>query len=398
MNNLLPIFQSGFRKGHSTETLLVRLLSDIYGAIDKSQVTLLALFDVSAAFDTVDHDILQKRLSTSFGLSGNFLDWLGSFLHDRSFSVVYGSTRTPWVPAPYGLPQGSVLGPLLYIIYTADLGSLLAASSVLSQSYADDLQAYLHCLAPAAISTVRVMSRAMETLEAWMSSNRLRLNSSKTQFIWFGTRQQLAKIDLKVLAQEFPQFTFSSSVRDLGVTLDQELTFTRHINLLCRSCYYQLRQLRVVLRSLTFNAALTLVHSFVVSRLDYCSALYVGLPVTRVGCLDRVLRSAARLVGRIPRFGHVSDYMRDVLHWLPFSQRITYRISSLVWRCLAGVAPVYLQELCCSTLNIQRRGSLRSSKQAELLVPRSRTSILRSAVPFLSLALQPGMGFLWNYV
>ena len=96
-----------------------------------------------------------------------------------------------------------------------------------------------------------------------MSSNRLRLNSSKTQFIWLGTRQQLAKI-----AQEFPQFTFSSSVRDLGVTLDQELTFMRHINLLCHDCYYQLRQLRVVFRSLASNAALTLIHSFIVSRLD----------------------------------------------------------------------------------------------------------------------------------
>ena len=172
--------------------------------------------------------------------------------------------------------------------------------------------------------------------------------------------------------------------------MDQELTFTRHINLLCRSCYYQLRQLRVVLRSLTFNAALTLIHSFVVSRLDYCSALYVGLPVTRVGCLDRVLRSAARLVGRIPKFGHVTDYMRDVLHWLPFSQRVTYRISSLVWRCLAGVAPVYLQELCCSTLSVQRRGSLRSSKQAELLVPRSRTSI-KQRRSFYIAGLQSGI-------
>ena len=221
------------------------------------------------------------------------------------------------------------------------------------------------------------MNRAMEALEAWMSSNRLRLNSSKTQLIWLGTRQQLAKIDLEALAQEFPQFTFSSSVRDLGVTLDQELTFTRHINLLCRACYYQLRQLRVVFRSLTSNAALTLIHSFIVSRLDYCSALYVGLPAARVGCLVRVMRAAARLIGRIARFGHVSDYMRDVLHWLPFPQRITYRISALVWRCLAGVAPVYLQELCCSTLSVQRRGSLRSSKQAELLVPRSRTSIMQ---------------------
>src|SRR5688572_5700526 len=165
----------------------------------------------------------------------------------------------------------------------------------------------------------------MEALETWMSSNRLRLNSSKTQFIWLGTRQQLAKIDLEALAQEFPQFTLSSSVRDL----------------LCRDCYYQLRQLRVAFRSLASNAALTLIHSFIVSRLDYCSALYVGLPAALVGCLVRVMRAAARLIGRIARFGHASDYMRDVLHWLPFPQRITYRISALVLRCLAGVAPVY---------------------------------------------------------
>jgi len=125
---------------------------------------------------------------------------------------------------------------------------------------------------------------------------------------------------------------FSSFVRDLGVTLDLELTFTRHISLLCRDCVYQLRQLREVFRSLTFNTALMLTHFFVVSRLDYCSALCVGFPATRVGCLVRVLRSAARYIGCIPRFRHVTDYMRDVLHWLPFPQWIAYRISSLVWR------------------------------------------------------------------
>src|SRR6218665_3818195 len=105
-------------------------------------------------------------------------------------------------------------------------------------------------------------------------------------------------------------------------------------NLLCRRCYYQLRQLRVVSRSLSPAAASTLVHAFVVSCLDYCSAIYEGLPTCRVKCLDRVLRTAARLVGRIPRFGRVSGYMRDVLHWLPYPQRIVCRISALVRRCM----------------------------------------------------------------
>src|SRR6218665_1157051 len=103
INKLLPVCQSGFRKGHSTETLLLRLLSDIYGAVDRSRLTLLALFDVSAAFDTVDHEILLKRLQLSFGLSGNFIAWLASFLSERSLCVGHGSSRSQWVPAPHGL-------------------------------------------------------------------------------------------------------------------------------------------------------------------------------------------------------------------------------------------------------------------------------------------------------
>lgn len=130
VNNMLSAIQSGFRTCHSTETLLIRFLSDIYGAIAISQLTLglLALFDVVAAFDIVDHDIiLIKRLLISFGLSGTSICWVESFTRKRNFSVVYGSTKFPWVPALYGLRltafQSSGLGPLLYIIYSSDLAS-----------------------------------------------------------------------------------------------------------------------------------------------------------------------------------------------------------------------------------------------------------------------------------
>ena len=210
-----------------------------------------------------------------------------------------------------------------------------------------------------------------------MSSNRLRLNPSKTQFIWLGTRQQLAKLDLCALSTQFPLFTFCTSVRDLGVILDQELTFTQHVNSVSRSCFYQLRQLRVISRTLTPSAAATLVHAFVASRLDYCSSLYVGLPQSRIGRLERVLRAAARLIGGIPKTGHVSDYMRDVLHWLPLPQRISFRVSAFVWRSLVGTAPAYLQELCRSiSANIGRR-PLRSAVRGDLSVPFARTSTMQ---------------------
>src|SRR6218665_300320 len=128
---------------HSTETLLVRLLSDLHSAMDAGYVSLLALFDVSSAFDSVDHSILLQHLSTSFGLTDKPLEWLRSFLSERANCVTFGSSRSAWVHGPFGVPQGLVFEPLVYIIYTAEIGSLLSSHGLLHQLYADDVQATL---------------------------------------------------------------------------------------------------------------------------------------------------------------------------------------------------------------------------------------------------------------
>src|SRR6218665_2309673 len=150
---------------------------------------------------------------------------------------------------------------------------LTQAQNICIDSYADDVQSYKHCSASEAASAIRTMSQATDALIAWMSSNRLLLNPHKTQYIWLGTRQQLDKLDSESLSAEFPIFLFSTSVRDLGVILDQELSFAEHITALTRSCYYHLRQLRVVSRSLSSSSASTLVHAFIANRLYYCSSL-----------------------------------------------------------------------------------------------------------------------------
>src|SRR6218665_364547 len=146
----------------------------------------------------------RKHFATPLGVA---TPSLGTTVSDRTASVLFCSSRSSWRPTPFGLPQGSVLGPLLYILFTAEMGSLLASCSLLSHSYADDVQAYKHCVASDA--------RSPEPLAFSIC-----LNPLKTQYIWLGTRQQLAKLDLVSLSHELPTFVFSTSVRDLGVILD----------------------------------------------------------------------------------------------------------------------------------------------------------------------------------
>src|SRR6218665_3583926 len=124
-----------------------------------------------------------------------------SFYIGRSVSVVMGSYRSDWSGVAFGLPQGSILGPLLHILYTADLSMTLSPLGVAAHQYADDTQAYVHGVASEAISLVEKMLLVSDVVGAWLSSNRLRLNPGKTQFIWVGGRVQLSKIDLSILLE-----------------------------------------------------------------------------------------------------------------------------------------------------------------------------------------------------
>src|SRR6218665_3079435 len=186
-SGLLPTYQSGFRANHSAETALLSLLSDIYSAIDKSQLSLLALFDVSTAFDMVDHQILLERLETSCGISYLPLLWIKSYLSDRTQMIVSGESRTSLVPIFLGVPQGSGLGPLLFILYTADISTLFSKYSATGHLFDDDVQAYVHGPPSSQLLLASKIELLSNDLNSWMSSNRLSLNSAKTQLIWFGT-------------------------------------------------------------------------------------------------------------------------------------------------------------------------------------------------------------------
>ena len=209
--------------------------------------------------------------------------------------------------------------------------------------------------------------------ENWMSSNRLRLNATKTQFIWFGTRQQLAKRDLTSLASISPPLVSNDPVRNLGVLLDSELTMDAHIKQLCRSCFFQLRRLRVVRNCLSKRSLLTLTYAFVHNRLDYCNSILFGVAAGRLDRLQSVLNATARLVLNLPKFSRITSAIRDELHWLPVVFRSQYKLCIIVRNCFIGSTPLYLRELCTPATSVTGRQHLRSAARNDLIVPQFRT-------------------------
>ena len=200
-------------------------------------------------------------------------------------------------------------------------------------------------------------------------SNRLRLNADKTQFIWLGTGHFLGKRDMQAID------TILSStdvVNNLGVYLDSELTLERQVSKLCQVCYFHLRRLRTVRRSLSKECLRTLVHAFVTSRVDHCNGLLYGSYSYLLDRLQSVLNSAARLVLNIAKFSGISAAIRDELHWLPIRKRIEFKIVLLVRHCLVGAAPEYLMELCRPVSSAAGRQSLRSASRGDLIIPRFR--------------------------
>jgi len=173
----MPPLRSTYRRHHSTETALLKVMSDILIAADDRQVTLFALLDLSAAFDCVDHNVLLSRLQSSFGPEGTVLAWIPSFLTDRTQHVSLGGLLSAEIALLFSVPQGSVLGPLLFLHYTAKVFDITASLCLTSQSYADDTQVYISAPVTETQPTSARLAECIKYLDRWMSQNGLKLIS-----------------------------------------------------------------------------------------------------------------------------------------------------------------------------------------------------------------------------
>ena len=242
-------------------------------------------------------------------------------------------------------------------------------------SYADDTQLYAHCSPSDELMISARLVDCIDKIERWMSANRLRLNTDKTQVMWLGTKTQLRKISMKGINIGGSVITPSSTAKNLGVIFDNELTMNPQINAITSSCFYQMRQIRSIRKLLTTDAAKVLVHAFISSRVDYCNSIYYGLTDAAMSKIQSILNSAARLVTDKSRCARTTPILKD-LHRLPVRHRIKYKLATIVQNCLQGTCPLYLSSSVETVRSCPGRAHLRSAQCGNLIVPRSRTKRL----------------------
>ncbi|MCP4274572.1 MAG: hypothetical protein GY781_21820 [Gammaproteobacteria bacterium] len=341
-NEAIPIFQSAYQHHHSTETALTRIHNDLVENTCYGATSLLVLLDLSAAFDTVDHELLLSDLHQC-GVQDSALQLLKSYLSDRTQSVMVRGTISSRAPLLYGVPQGSILGPVLFTLYTSSLSLLLKAHDVTYHFYADDTQIYVK------ITNVEDTQRRIELLMSdigiWMKKRKLKLNDNKTEIlIVHGNRRVDETQNIISINIGDSQLQPVNSVRNLGVYLNSKLDFKEHVHQVVKSCYFHIRNLYAVKQFINRRCLLMLVHSLIFSRIDYCNALFVGLPNCLLKRVQSVLNRAARLICGVPPRTPTTLYHIE-LHWLPIRARIEFKLCLLTFKVLKYDEPKYLSEL-----------------------------------------------------
>ena len=346
LNNLYTINQSAYRSGHSVESALLSITDSALRSLDNNKGVIVVLLDLSAAFDTIDHKILLERLETRFNITDKALAWISSYLSGRTYSVKARTNTSAKRTLHYGVPQGSVLGPFLYTAYTASLADLLKLHSVSFHFYADDTQLWL----PVDLDNeddikncIRNLEDCIIQVQLWMSQNKLKLNSEKTEVLVLRPKSRTRETPAITLHLGDVSVSSNPAARNLGVKFDSTLSFHDQITAVCRSGYMHLRNINAVAtcKYLPRDTLLGLVHAFVTSRIDFCNALFSGLPDNQIRRLQKLQNQAARLVTGTSRFAHITPVLAN-LHWLPVRRRIEFKLLMFIHRFVYGSSPHYL--------------------------------------------------------
>ena len=383
----ISIDQSAYLKRHSTQTSLHRVIHDWLEQIHDNSLTGACLLDISKCFDSINHEILLKKLEM-YGITGNELDWFSSYLKNRKQMVFFQQDSSDFQEVYSGVPQGSVLGPLLFLLFINDVSTFTTEGCALNM-YADDVTIYTS--AETSDELQMKLQLCVDNVHQWYNMNRLTVNKKKSAVMVIGSKAQLQSLNLDQFSVNLDsnKIEFVNKAKYLGLLVKDDLSWDDHILQLCKTMNYYVHVLRRLNKIFPKQLLLKIYKSYVQSKLDY--GLYIW-GCTTEGNLDRVQRIqnfCARIMCK--NYYYINTRGIDLVNSLKIQtirQRRDYFLSVLMFKAIHGLAPHYL----CNdvTMIVDVHGyDTRSSENMNLYVPKYTKEICKRSFAYKG-------SMLWN--
>ena len=336
-NNLLSKYQFGFRKDHSTIACLLNIVEDIRDNIEKGKQTGLVSIDLSKAFDTVDHGILLTKLKL-MGLQPAAMKWFENYLQGRKQRVKYNDEVSSDKEVKHGVPQGSVLGPLLFVIYINDLPNVLKNSKI--AMYADDTTIY--CSGSDGEEISKKLEGDLARIDNFFSQNKLKLNKEKCHLTVFGKKKQVCDSDVSITiggSALVPEET----VELLGVTLDNTLNWKGHIDKVYDKCSKEMNFIQKATKGLHWETKITIFNSLIMSKINYGDVLYDSCNTTNKTKIQKLQNRGIRYIFNVPYRSHITPY-RSAINWMNMDGKRRSHLMVELFKIIKGDAPSVLIE------------------------------------------------------
>lgn len=354
-NDIITEHQSGFRKHYSCETAIQTVIDEWKLTVSEGKIVGVIFMDLKRAFETIDRERLLEKLY-QYGFRGMVLEWLRSYLRNRTQQVRCNNNWSKLMDTKYGVPQGSVLGPLLFIVYINDIIKVCPDEGSIKM-FADDTLIYVTGEGSAELE--RKMNRIFDIVEKWMNTNKLKLNAEKTKYMVVkSVRKELGgEITLKCL--DGTKIERVDVMKYLGIIIDDRLRFKDHCDYVLKKVGKKTSFLNRVGNYVSAYTRCIIYKTIIAPHFEYCATLLINMGDTQLDRLQKAQNRAMRVILQCDIRTKI-ECMRQVLQFMSIKQRLHYNICIFIYKILRNRMPEYLR----NRIEIVGGGSERQTRQA----------------------------------
>lgn len=376
-NALITKDQSAYLKGHSTQSSLHKLMDDILENADEGEVTAACFLDISKCFDSICHDFLLQKLK-NYGIREN-LSWFTSYLTDRTQQVSHNGNLSTKLPVNAGVPQGSVLGPFLFILFANDLGNFVNGG--LLNCYADDTVIYT--TGATANEAKLKLQQCLKEVEFWYTENKLKVNTSKSMVMLFGTQQRLSKLNDQMNKVLFGQQPLEETTvyKYLGLYLDPGLTWNSHVQEVIKKSVFKLHLMRRLAKILQKDTMVQVYKTYLMPIIEYGATVWGFTSSGNTTKINHIINTAARIICN--NYDYITVRGAELAKQLKinsFEERRNYLLAVLTYKLMNDEdhkMPLYMKDKLTMVSELAEHGT-RGACNSKLNQPRANIKMFEN--------------------